>query len=180
MVFFRKTLLVFLVWVTSLSTLIGGLPHLECRCANGSLKPFCISLFIDGSSCCCDGICCPSGEKSDSSEGSSRPCCCHRKSSTSKSKPINEKHKVFQGAVSCLEGTQVQNPGCAKKAAQAHHFLVGQRGILQKEMTPGPFAALLPSGVVVANPVPANHTLGQVQTSDPPTDLIILLGHLRI
>jgi hypothetical protein len=54
----RKTLLAGHVWVTAVMTLIAGSPHLDCRCPDGHLKPFCLTAGSSPSACCCDGGCC--------------------------------------------------------------------------------------------------------------------------
>ena len=37
----KKTAISGLVWLTALSTLMAGSPHLSCRCPDGSIKIFC-------------------------------------------------------------------------------------------------------------------------------------------
>jgi hypothetical protein len=65
----RKASAAFLVWATAASALLGSTPHVVCRCPNGQIKLFCVSMFLTSSkSCCCNGSCCQSKAKSG--------CCC--------------------------------------------------------------------------------------------------------
>jgi|SRR5579875_763153 hypothetical protein len=67
------------IWATAISTLLAGVPHLQCRCPDGHIKPFCLSILVP--STCCDRSCCagPAGEqveRSDQGLTTTKPCCC--------------------------------------------------------------------------------------------------------
>ncbi len=67
------------VWTTAVSTLLAGLPHLQCHCPDGHIKPFCLSILVP--SICCDRSCCadPAGEpmeRGNQESTTTKPCCC--------------------------------------------------------------------------------------------------------
>jgi hypothetical protein len=58
----KKSAISGVIWLTAVSTLVAGSPHLTCRCPDGSIKLFCIarstSITPSGSghkSCCATG-----------------------------------------------------------------------------------------------------------------------------
>jgi hypothetical protein len=55
MVPFGKTLQSGFVWLTALLTLVAGSPHVQCRCPNGRIKPFCLGFLFQGGA---TGGCC--------------------------------------------------------------------------------------------------------------------------
>ena len=170
-----------LVCATAISTLIAGFPHLECKCANGRFKPFCLSIFVENSSCCCDGACCcASNESTDSSNAKPHSCCCRGKPSSDKSNSFHGGNNAGKEKSSPLAEKQIQKSGCSKKAAQGKHFLVGQGDVLKEGITVSLFLTAAPSCLVVARPIASGRFFGQIHTVDPPTNLITLLGHLRI
>src|SRR6516164_8009702 len=74
------------VWATAISTLFAGIPHFDCRCPNGHIKPFCLALLIGKTGCCCEGSCCASSPREDgkglgthaspSLAATKKTCCC--------------------------------------------------------------------------------------------------------
>ena len=71
MVVLRGTIRVALVWLTALTTLVSGAPHLTCVCPNGHVKLFCLSAYPGFGAFCCGG----SGQTTDESR---HACCCAR------------------------------------------------------------------------------------------------------
>src|SRR5262245_2200355 len=65
--FARKTILVALVWLTAASTLLAGLPRLECVCPSVPRKPSPSRVKATGAGCCCSGrdCCCTSQPEDD-------------------------------------------------------------------------------------------------------------------
>jgi hypothetical protein len=68
-------------WLTAIMTLVTGLPHFQCQCPNGAVKPFCFGIFCSSSGCCCGDVC--SGGAKDSRSNAravptrkGRPACC--------------------------------------------------------------------------------------------------------
>ena len=53
-----RTALTGLVWLTAAMTLVAGLPHFDCRCPSGQVKPFCLATASKKTGCCCGGACC--------------------------------------------------------------------------------------------------------------------------
>jgi hypothetical protein len=97
---FRKSFLVLQVWLTAFLTLAGEIPHYQCRCPNGSLKPFCLGWFsADG--CCC-GTNCPGSGCAGTPAARPTKCrsCCHQATPGDSTKsPV---------------GPHLQGPGCTK------------------------------------------------------------------
>lgn len=67
------------IWATAVSTLLAGMPHLQCRCPDGRIKPFCLSILF--ASTCCDRACCIDAAGSQSGHEiqpspSKKSCCC--------------------------------------------------------------------------------------------------------
>src|SRR5947209_19392590 len=89
----HRSLRASLVWVTAAATLFAHTPRLQCRCPDGHVKPFCLSLFLPSSGCCCSGQCCGFEDHNRSGECPAStttpatdecPCCCQSSSTAAK------------------------------------------------------------------------------------------------
>lgn len=94
------------IWATAFSTLLAGLPHLQCRCPDGRIKPFCLSFVIPSTCCgrsCCAGPTDSQAERS-SQESTKKPCCCCQALRPAPNNPAE----------------QIGPQGCQKTLAKAH------------------------------------------------------------
>ena len=165
-------------WATAVMTLLAGLPHFECRCPDGHVKPFWLGLASGVSSCCCGCSCCSS---------STKPRCCCRPSGVLSSGHSEKgccrcRHQVGQPAKPLPDdGWVAQHPGCVKTlVAWKWSALTAHKKFRLDD----------PSGV---NNPPSASTLvhpGQsarhewiswlVHSPAPPADLVTLLQRLLI
>lgn len=70
----RRLFLVCLVWLTAVTTLVAGLPQVQCRCPDGRIKAFCLSSLV-GKNCCHDDHCCAMAPDDEPAT----TCCCSQK-----------------------------------------------------------------------------------------------------
>ncbi len=174
---FRQTALVAQVWVTAVMTLVAGLPHFDCRCPDGRVKPFCLSFAFETSGCCCSGTCCSPTEESANRSGygttparqaKKAPCCSrHRGPETSELPSANGCRAGGSGCVRTL--TQPQDVACAPSQA------TGRADV----------AALVavPASVSFVHALPAaahNQPSWETHSLAPPVDLVTVLQHLLI
>jgi hypothetical protein len=192
-----------LVWSAAFMTLLAGIPHSECRCPNGQVKPFCLGSPSKTSGCCCGGGCC-----SPDSDGS----CCKRDGSVP-SAPAEEKPSCCQGHTpqvdeavrghSPVEGTSPSPPrrkdgsptqpssthgavvvasGCQRTMANAEIVVVtpGKADTKNHKTAgvdgPAPAARLHPCSLV---PWPCRLSWDRHRLP-PPTDLVVCLQHFVI
>lgn len=155
MAIFGKTVPIFLVWLTAISTLIAGLPRLECRCPNGHVKPFCISSILPlAGGCGGDGKCC-CGKR-----GIYAGCCA--------------RHSLEHGRPS------LQRSSCVKTPASGTIAIVeAKTAVVQDFVTATGCPAALPGNTCCSADV-RGRLLAKTHLLPPPADLITLLGHLLI
>lgn len=161
------------VWLTAVMTLIGGLPHFDCRCPDGHLKQFCLAVAAKRTGCCCGGGCCGGqgngccGVKPNA--GPKRPavpsCCEHQSSETTARSPV---------------GVDGQAPGCVRTVAQTDLATAPSPAIGKLD-----FATAAPllcphtsANLLVVSTLP--HGRESLHGVGPPPDLIALLQHLLI
>jgi hypothetical protein len=92
------------IWATAISTLLAGVPFLQCHCPDGHVKPFCGSLLFP--STCCERSCCGSLASShilreNQQSATKKTCCCCEASRHEKA------------------GEQIRPMGCQKTFAKA-------------------------------------------------------------
>ena len=161
-------------WLTAVMTLVASLPHFQCQCPNGSIKPFCFGVFCSSTGCCCNNVCsggpkgfCRSGRGAALGKGRAA-CCCSHSGSPSASGSASGK-------------PQVQATGCQKSLAQQEHFVTSA------------FAKVTHNRVAFDSIVPAFTTFSRLDTArtlaakqglhsaaPPPTDLVIVLQRFLI
>jgi hypothetical protein len=163
-----------MIWLTAVMTLIAGFPHFECHCANGHVKPYCLSI-LNKTGCCCDGSCCSAlpregnenvtTQDSPSDQASEKSCCCQ------------ESQRSFAGSP---KEPSLERMGCQKisvKAADAVPSvpkIVAQDSLGPSLQTPPPCVLLCPQDGVRGD------QSAYFQWLPPPTDLVIVLQHFLI
>jgi len=159
--------------------LVAGVPHFDCRCPNGHVKPYCLALRSGKTGCCCDGSCCPTssrdGEKavsahtSPSATTAKKTCCCckdHREGTGSESRT----------------GTGFEKAGCQKTLAEAAVAVPGPsvnesvQDLTAHLFIPTSEPALSHYGFAACDCLLANH----YHWPPPPTDLVTVLQHFLI
>lgn len=97
-----RTALTGLVWLTAAMTLVAGLPHFDCRCPSGQVKPFCLATASKKTGCCCGGACCAGASgggyccnspgSSPERHGHKPPCCAQEKAPPGGNQPFDGPH----------------------------------------------------------------------------------------
>lgn len=99
----RATISVALCWALAASTLLAGSPHVDCRCPDGRIKPFCLSIFFQ-TACCVEDSCCPAQDQ----HALGKSCCC-QSCHPNRSEPS-------------ADSGQVRSEGCSKKIVGAQVY----------------------------------------------------------
>jgi hypothetical protein len=165
------------VWLTAAMTLLAGFPHLDCRCPDGRVKPFCLDLTSQAGRCCCGGALYPSAR-------GGKCCGCPRGASADAPGKAECCGRLPQGLRPGGPGgpaPQVKATGCSKALAQAEVFARSPARTKVSEVSPT--ALLVPSQVALV--VASLSTLHDRISWDgdrslPPDDLLTLLRHLLI
>src|SRR5438552_5070598 len=129
-------------WLTAVMTLVTAVPHFDCRCPDGHVKPFCLSISRAASGCCCGGTCCSSTEGGRS--------CCRARSRVAPEQMQTAsccQHQGRQTNGSPGKQQEVGPRGCTRTVALAD-VLTRSNGmtIVGKDLTAGAF---LPQAVDV-------------------------------
>lgn len=153
-----------LVWLTTLMTLVAGLPHFDCRCPSGQVKPFCPGQT--STACCCGGSCCSPTQPPPPQDAPDGLC------------PRCGHHPDTRGDAVGTEGA-VGSACCLMTLAEAPVLAAGEaRAAAEREPDAEPLAPPSHGGFPAAHDVQAS--AWQPGTSPPPIDLVILLRHLVI
>jgi hypothetical protein len=166
-----KPILAVVMWLTAAMTLVAGMPHFVCRCAGGSVRPFCfgIRLNLPLVGCGAGRDCCPP-ECEPADKGSS---CCDR-------------HRAgcphCKAAAKAADSPQeVGRPGCSRSPADKPVFAVsGHRAPIAGDNGLGLSVARSATEAGIANIVQRRRFSWQIYLLAPPTDLTITLLHLVI
>lgn len=160
------------VWVTAFATLATGFPRLDCRCPDGRLKRFCLSLAA--SECCCAGSCCPPVKSGNRAPGARSPFAhpgdcpaCRHGMRAPEGKPPSKGPAV--GVAGCAKTLAERSPRPNVGATPADDAKAQTKHLLTASVPMYLPAACQPRG---------NHA----GTDAPPPlpDLVILLRHLLI
>jgi hypothetical protein len=163
------------IGLTAITTLIAATPHFDCRCPDGRIKPFCLSVLFGASQCCCEGACCPV-PPDDSARGPlprpalvAKSCCCGRQA---------EPREDRTGAV---PGSQFSTTGCTKVLVEARVTSLDKGPQApERDLTPAPFTTpAQPLRTLSEGPALACRAAGDSRRP-PPTDLVTLLEHFLI
>ena len=164
-------------WLTAVMTLVAAVPHFDCRCPDGRVKPFCLSIARDASGCCCGATCCSSAKGGT--------CCCgaHTQASSGKAQVISccNHHPDQKTASSPTGHHAVGHSGCTKTLAQPQVVSISNgKTAFTKAVT---FTAFLPPqpAPLLSLPTMAHGYPGwEEHLRPPPTDLLTLLRRLII
>jgi hypothetical protein len=155
----RRYALVALVWLTAVTTVIGGTPRLSCLCPNGETKPLCLgTLTPSTSSCCCGGACC-SAEPIPTAAAAS-PCCSH--------------------AAPAGEEAGVESACCEQQLIEADVQAAPEKagGVSKHSLNPV-WLPLAESIASVANQLQSS-ARGFIPPAVPPPDRVVVFQHLLI
>jgi hypothetical protein len=161
-------------WLTAVMTLVTGLPHFQCQCPNGSIKPYCFGVFCSSTGCCCNNVCsggpkgfCRNGR--GAAQGKGRAACCCRNTG-SLSAPGSSSGKP-----------QVQTTGCQKSLVQQQHFV--NSASTKVTHNRGAIDSILPAFTTFSRLDPARNTAAKQRihsAAPPPLDLVIVLQRFLI
>jgi len=161
-------------WLTAIMTLVAGLPHFQCQCPNGAVKPFCFGFFCSSSGCCCGDACasgakeCRPAAKAPPGRKGKAPCCCGRAGRQPTRAPADP-------------NPHVQTRGCAKSFAPQQNLapagapkMIGDQGI------GGPFLPVALAFAHVDSAAARADDRGVHLPAPPPPDLVIVLQRFLI
>lgn len=159
-----------LVWAAALLTPVAGTSHVDCVCADGHVKPFCLSFSLVSRPCCrgtgsCspDGGCSCCGTKAPVRETHGKACCAHARQ---RGTPAgNHIAGTTCRKIPAEADTQITPPVSA--AAHDHATVVA----LAPASVPPPAAAPAVAGCSLS---------WQSYRLPPPTDRVIAFQHLVI
>ena len=104
-----------LVWLTALTTLVSGAPHLTCVCPDGRVTFFCLSAYPGLGTLCCGGA----GRPAD---GTKQACCCAGQDGRSGGRtvvpPCCRAARRSPGAAP----SHAESPGCHKTLTPSANF----------------------------------------------------------
>jgi hypothetical protein len=168
-----------LACLAALLTPLSGAPHVVCRCPDGHLKPFCLSITARKSTgCCCGGACCSSGKVGK--------CCCCRTCGPGGTRPgarasCCDQHQARPGEGLPKSGPRFAERPCCQKTlvaaeslARAPKKATAGDGLCRSADAPPPASVCVPEAGSVF------HAPGQVHSPGPPADLPTLLRRLVI
>jgi hypothetical protein len=172
-----RTALAGLVWLTAGMTLLAQMPHFDCRCPTGQVKPFCLGFTQEKSPCCCGGGCCsgnPNGpcccggkESPTGGKAKNRSCCNHQTQPKGDPRPDGRPVANSASCVKTLAQQGLLAPGPAKETNGKD---VGLRAAVATQPTP----FYPPAGLSPGRLSDSLHLLA------PPADLVTLLQRLLI
>lgn len=172
----RQLLLTGLVWLTAGMTLVAGTPHFQCKCPNGTVKPFCIRTMLGLSTDCCVGNCCCLAASSG------RSCCGGRGNATD----VPEKQACcHKGALPVAESESdckhVRTPGCVKTLAPQQPFMdsVEQKFIFDASHAL-PVLATIDTFNVVPFTADIRAMCARLDHDSSPSDLVVTLQRFVI
>lgn len=157
-----------LVHLTAILTLIATFPHVECRCPNGCVKPFCIHSLLRLSECCCtptEGTCCgrAASLRAHNSEQPGR--CCSCQGSGTEHRPSNE------------SPTTLRPLGCSKTVIHATSVTVTEKVTSPTENERSPVSVV---SLPLTLPFHSQLTAGtHFSNSCPPSSPDLLILHQR-
>ena len=161
-------------WLTAVMTLVAGLPHFQCQCPNGSVKPFCFGVFCSSSGCCCGDACSPSPKDTHGNPKAAPPrkgrlpCCGAAHCSQSKPKPSDGRPRV-------------EGRGCQRSLAQQQHLAPSVQAKAPDDTGAPASAVLIPTALSsLASARSAADVNCLHLAAPPPPDLVILLQRFVI
>ncbi len=160
--------------LTALTTLVAGLPHFQCQCPNGAIKPFCLGVFCSSSGCCC-GDACSGTPKNPRCNAKSAPgrkgrpaCCCAHPSS----QPTPRRSDGPPG---------VEGRGCQKSLAQQQQLAPSAPSTVGHDHGAANPTLFAPAALTqLGSARPATEINGLHLAAPPPSDLVIVLQRFLI
>jgi hypothetical protein len=155
----RQTALVGAIWLTAASTLFASLPHIECRCPDGTIKLICLASLVDPARCC----------------AKAKPACCR-------------KHAPAQPAPDAStpsDGTaQLKRTGCTRQIVQPGVQALAYTEVSSdKHSDQPPVDLLTPSLSGTVQGAPSLNSILRCRCAchaPAPPDLVIVLQHFLI
>ena len=174
-----------LVWMTAASTLLAGLPRVECICPDGSVKPVCTGHSTKDTTCCCGGSCCSGtpGGKGCCAAAKKAGCCGEsRQESKEPQKPEGGGAVRPQSpdAAPSHHG-RVEGKCCQRTLAATAPVAVGKfEPAGPKHLTAMTFLPAFASFAMQLTQGRAANSLPWQIYAHPPTDLVIAFQHFVI
>src|SRR6266850_4003434 len=142
--FGRSVLWSILTWLTVQSTLFAGLPHFQCQCPTGRLKPFCLGLASSPGKCCCGSRGCGSSQE--------RGCCCRSASGSSRASTCCSSVKAgrLQHERDLAPTGHLSPAGCHKNMAQQAIFSKGEQSSPRPIQGPAGDLVVGPTGAAIS------------------------------
>src|SRR5947209_20004548 len=164
----RKTVTAVTVWLTAAMTAVAATPHFSCRCADGSVKPFCLGWGGDLTAGCC-GYCCCTAHHNRHAGRQAKAACPHCRGKAARTSPSKKTTTRLDQA--CCTKTTAQPAALTASAVKAK---------VARDLTPGPFSAAHAVQVRGLSAARAVRTSRPTDQSPPPTDRVVVLQHLII
>jgi len=155
------------IHVTAAVMLVAGVPHLHCRCADGTTRLLVAGHALGSSTCCCDRSRVPAQAGATEREAKGASCC------------GKQPRRHAQASPDAPCGLHAQ--GCTKTLARAEMVTVPHsQTVISKDLTPvGDWTPATPARPSVATAANRQTSPGG-QCHAPPGDLVTLLQHLLI
>jgi hypothetical protein len=167
-----------LACLAALLTPASGVPHFVCRCPDGNVKPFCLSIPTPKSGgCCCGGACC-------SNRGAGkRCCCCSRTRGTDCARPGTRAACCGSHQRGLAESTAgfTEGPCCAKTLVAAESLAIApEKATAGDHLRLSADSSAPPACVCAPEAGPVVHVSDLAHSPGPPADLLTLLRRLVI
>jgi hypothetical protein len=158
-----------MIWLTAVMTLIAGLPHFDCRCPDGRLKRYCLSLFFKNG-CCCNGACCLVPRKTPPALGkkAEKACC-----------PCCNARRPLPGDAPPRWGN-VRTAGCQKSLIEAAPATPSGREAAAPQVAAHPLLTVPPPGFAHGADGTGDDLRADWHHRRPPPDRIIILQHFLV
>ncbi len=164
-------------WLTAVMTLVAAVPHFDCRCPDGRVKPFCLGIARDASGCCCGGTCCSSNKGGT--------CCCasHKQASSGETRVTSccNHHQDRKTSRSPDYRQVVSHSGCTKTLAQPQVVTISHgKAAFAKAVTFEAFLSPQPAPLLSLPTTGYGYPGWEEHLLPPPTDLLTMLCRLII
>ena len=158
------------VWLTAIATLVAGIPMVDCRCTNGSVRSFFAGLSSKAAGCCCDESERSSPQSTAAFVAKSGPegrSCCHGKGR--------------QQAGTSAPGSHLKDTGCTKTLTDPVVFTDSHaKQSVAKDLTAHTAFSVQGWSVKGQPEQDPIYFACHQHCLPPPTDLVITLQHFLI
>ncbi len=180
----RRTALVALVWLTAASTVLAGLPRLECVCPGGRRGSPNVGAVAKTGGCCCEQSCCAAGEANP--QPGEHSCCVqpqgekpHGSAQDSGGRRGNQRDSAKPAN---LHPAQLHRPACANVPVQseAQTYAPASPSLAKIAALDLGVALFVSPGPELLAAAPLAERSWLAHSVSPPTDRVIVLQHFLI